>query len=452
MASISISRKNDTRYLAKISIDKDEQQKAEGIALKKVAQRKKVAGFRKGKVPEHILKSKFAGEIADETLQITVHEKLPEIASESEYGLYNIVGIENLKVKSSSYAFDLIFDCKPYVKVGKYKNVVINEHQPEINNDDIEKEVTNIRRRFAEVTDKEDKIVEKGNLVNLDMEIWVNDVPHGEPATNQQYILGEDQLDKEVEEQLFSQQRKVDDEFTIKKKISEEELKKFNQGEDEKKITEYDLIVKIKDVKNYKLPEMTEELISQFDKNIKSLEELKSNIKEQLEKTFHKKNMDTEVAAAIDEILKVTEVFFPDKFIDSTMTEYMSEKKISFDSLGDEDKSEFEKSFLDFQKRKILMEHLLSEAIENEEKKTKKNYRESLHDFLEEMYNHDMAHAILHGYDHMAAGKKVEQTISMMLDRSMSDFHQHLLESYFRKQGNMKKGRKIPVYELLMKQ
>ncbi len=451
MASISISKKSDIQYSAKVNVTKEEQEAAEKKAMQKIGQKKKIPGFRKGKVPEHILRSKFEAEIADETLQTTLHEQLPEIAKESENGLYQIVKIDNLKLKKEAYSFELIFDCMPYVKLGKLKGVDLREHIADIKDEDIDREIRMMQRRHAEMNEKPVQTVENGNLVVVDYEIWVNDIPQGNPMLGQQFIVGEGELDKEVEAELLNGPKKAGDEFTLKKEMSAEEQarQKETLKEGQEAATHYNLIVKVKEVKSVKFPELNEEFITKIDKNIKTVDELKENTRKDLEKSFHRRSMDEQIAKAIDTVLEGSKVYYPENYMTERMQKYLGERKIELEQMPEKDKEEFETGFVTQQKRRLLVEHIISEA--SNDKKGDSQYREKLHDFLAEEFNPEMAQAMLMAYDQMLGGRQLDQTSSYLIERALGQFHQNLIEDFFKQQGLVKKGKKMPLAEVLKK-
>ena len=457
MATIQISKRDDTRYAAKISIDQEEQVQAEKAAISKLSKTKKVSGFRKGKVPEHIIKSKFAAEMAEETLQATLKAQLPNVVRKAENGLYRIVGVENLNVRASAYSYELVFDSNPYIKLGnklgKIKGISVLENKPIIEDSDIEDEILSIKHNMAEISEKEGDELSKGDLIICDLEIWFNDIPVGEPMKDSQFILGEPGTDREVEKIVLEEKKKVGDDFVVKKEFSAEEIERIEKTEDNgitKEQKEYDLRVSIKEAKSVKYPEVDDEFAKRYKPDLANVAELREHIGKNLETRFHRKDMDAQIGTAIDVILPSAELFLPENYLDHKVADYFKTQGVDPSAMNEEQMKEFSDSVLTYEKRRILVNHFIKEATSLDKKKDAGiEYRDRFSQFLREELNPDMANSLIGVYDQMANEEEVDEISSKVLERYLSIYHQNLIEQYFRKLGIVKKGKKILVKDIL---
>ena len=456
MATIQISKRDDTRYAAKISIDQEEQVQAEKAAISKLSKTKKVSGFRKGKVPEHIIKSKFAAEMAEETLQATLKTQLPNVVRKAENGLYRIVGVENLNARASAYSYELVFDSNPYIKLGKIKGISVLDNKPIVEDSDIEDEILSIKRNMAEISEKEGDELSKGDLIICDLELWINDIPLGAPMKDRQFILGEFGADREFEKIILEEKKKVGDDFVVKKDLSAEEIEKIEKTEDSgitKGQKEYDLRVSIKEAKSVKYPEIDDEFAKCYKSDLANVAELRKHIGKNLETRFHRKNMDAQIGTAIDAILPSAELFLPENYLDYKLTDYFKAQGIDPSAMNKERMKEFSDSMLTYEKKRILVNHLVKEATSLDKKKNGGiEYRDRFWQFLREELNPDMADSLMGVYDQMANKEETDEISSKILERYLSIYHQNLIEQYFRKLGIVKKGKKMPVKDLLQAQ
>ena len=454
MATIQISKRDDTRYAAKISIDQEEQVQAEKAAISKISKTKKISGFRKGKVPEHIIKSKFAAEMAEETLQATLKAQLPKVVREAENGLYRIVGIENFKARASAYSYELVFDSNPYIKLGKIKGVSILENKPIVEDSDIEDEILSIKRDMAEISEKEGDELSKGDLIICDLEIWINDIPVGEPMKDRQFILGEPGIDREVEKIVLEEKKKVGDDFVVKQEFSAEEIERIEKTEDSgitKGQKEYDLRVSIKEAKSVKYPEVDDEFAKRYKPDLANVAELREHIVKDLETLFHRKDMDAQIGTAIDVILPSAELFLPENYLDHKVADYFKTQGVDPSAMNEEQMKEFSDSVLTHEKRRILVNHLVKEATSLDKKKGAGiEYRDKFSQFLRDELSPEMADSLIGVYDQMVnEEEEADEVSSKILERSLSIYHKNLIEQHFRKLGIVKKGKKIPVKDLL---
>ena len=453
MATIQISKRDDTRYAAKISIDQEEQVQAEKAAISKLSKTKKVSGFRKGKIPEHIIKSKFAAEMAEETLQATLKTQLPNVVRKAENGLYRIVGVENLNARASAYSYELVFDSNPYIKLGKIKGISVLENKPIVEDSDIEDEILSIKRNMAEISEKEGDELSKGDLIICDLEVWINDIPASKPMKDREFILGEPATDREVEKVILEEKKKVGDDFVVKQKFSAEEIERIEKTEDSgipKGQKEYDLRVSIKEAKSVKYPEVDDEFAKRYKSDLANVAELREHIGKNLETRFRRKDMDAQIGTAIDVILPSAELFLPENYLDHKVADYFKTQGVDPSAMNEEQMKEFSDSVLTYEKRRILVNHLIKEATSLDKKKNAGiEYRDRFWQFLREELNPDMADSLIGVYDQMVNEEEADEISSKILDRYLSIYHQNLIEQHFRKLGIVKKGKKIPVKDLL---
>jgi len=440
MAEIKITKKEDTRFNAHIVTTVEETQKAEKEVQKKINQKKKFDGFRKGKAPLHIIKSKATGEFNHEVLNSIVYSILPDIDKISEQKFYDIVSIDTFEL-GKQVELDLVYDCFPYFEVGKPKDAIIKEHVCVIKDENIQDEIKAVQKQFADTKPKdEDGFAEEGDLLIVDYEVWVDDVPNGEPVKGQQFYLGEGILDENLEKEIIAKKTKVNQEFTHKIEPKDKKSK------DEKK-QNIEMIITIREILEVTLPEVNEELFKKYNEKFTTLDEMKEDITKNLTRRFKNKNYDEEIGQAVDVIIANTTFFISETFRKHRYEDFLKAKQISNDSLSDEEIKKINE-FVDSDiKKEIYMQEIYKEARKNETK----SYSESFKEFVKEEFGENIAQQIGQLYDFMQKDKKSGEVFKQHVDPYLMEFNLKILFNYFTELGIVKKGKKYK-YSEFMKQ
>ena len=137
--------------------------------------RKKFAvnGFRKGKVPKHVLEMYYGkGLFYEDALNDLFAEHYPAIL-EKEKEAFTPVGDPALSVEEISeekVVLTATTPVKPDVKIEKYTGIKIDKYEYTVTDADVDKEIDATRDRFAESVEVTDRPAQNGDTVNIDFE------------------------------------------------------------------------------------------------------------------------------------------------------------------------------------------------------------------------------------------------------------------------------------------
>ncbi|TXT17208.1 MAG: trigger factor [Erysipelotrichaceae bacterium] len=154
-----------------VSLDGEAWVKAQGKALKKLAEKTEIKGFRKGKAPVDKVKASLSEQeilisavetIAQEALEFGLAESKIDPISRPE------LGVEKLTTKEAVMTFT--FDVKPEVTLGQYKDLGIKREKVIVTQKEIDDEIEKLREEFAELVLKETGHVEPKDTAVIDFE------------------------------------------------------------------------------------------------------------------------------------------------------------------------------------------------------------------------------------------------------------------------------------------
>ena len=242
---------------------------------KKVSQEVKIQGFRPGKAPYEILKNKI-GEmtILEEAAHLAIDKTVDKVIKENVVGQF--VGQPQVNVTKlapgNPMEYKMILTLLPEVKLGAYKDLKIKQAAAEVKDEEAEKLIAELREmRASEVIS--DMQVKDGDRVIMDIEIFMDKVPiEGGQGKGAGVIVGKNYIIPGFDKNIIGAKKGDTREFSLP--YPAEHHDKNLAG----KMAEFR--VKVKEVYNRILPEANEKFAKGF--GLKSLEELRSNIKKSL--------------------------------------------------------------------------------------------------------------------------------------------------------------------------
>ena len=269
-----------------------------------------IPGFRKGKAPYKMVEKQYGVEIFYE-------DAFNEVAGEvyekeiKEAGL-EVVSKPNVDIEQMEKGKDLIFTAvvqtKPEVKLGKYKGIELKKIEYNVEDKDIDAEITRMQERNARLVNVEDRAVETNDTAVIDFEGFVDGVAfEGGKAENHELVIGSNTFIPGFEEQIIGM--KIDEERDINVKFPEEYFSKELAGKDAV------FKIKLHEIKKKELPEVDDEFakdVSEFD----TVKELKDSIKEKLEEqNANKAKYETE-EEAIKTVCDNTKIDIPSGMVE----------------------------------------------------------------------------------------------------------------------------------------
>ena len=252
---------SEVKVLLTISLDKEDLANAEQVALTKLAKDVKVSGFRKGKAPLEV--------VAKNVDPVKLNEQLMEDAvSKSEVEIKKYV-------PGSELEFTAETEILPAVKLGDYKKLKAKKEKVTVTDKEVTETIERIQKNFA-TKETVDRKAKKGDEVIIDFLGKKDGKPFdGGKAEKFPLELGSNSFIPGFEDGIIG--KKAGEEFALDLEFPKDYHAKELAGQ--KVVFE----VKLYEVKENSLPELTDEFVKEkFSEEFKNLEEFKKQIKEDL--------------------------------------------------------------------------------------------------------------------------------------------------------------------------
>lgn len=235
-----------------------------------------IPGFRKGKATQGMIEKVYGeGAFYEEALEIVYPEAVTAAISEAE--LRTVDQPYDLEVPVMSKAEGVEMKMKvtvyPEVKLGEYKGLSATMLPTEASDEDVDKELENMRDRNSRLVSVDDRAAEMGDTAEIDFEGFVDgEAFEGGKGENYPLELGSGSFIPGFEEQVAG--HNIDEEFDVNVTFPEEYAAEL-AGKDAV------FKCKIHEIKKKEMPELDDEFVkdvSEFD----TLDELKADIKKQI--------------------------------------------------------------------------------------------------------------------------------------------------------------------------
>ena len=294
-----------------IKIEGEEWKKALDKAFKKLNKEAKIDGFRPGKAPKEVYIKKYGmTSLYMEAAESCLNEAYEMMLKENGDDVIVAQPEINLSAVTDDYVeFKFNLTLKPEVKLGKYKGLDVKKEEVKVTKKEVSEAIEQMRQRYMENIDKEGKVA-NGDVAVIDFEGFKDGVAFdGGKGEDYSLKIGSNTFIPGFEEQIIGMEKgeEKDINLTFPNDYHAEDLK----GQ------EVVFKVKVKEIKEQKLPELDEDFFQDLGmEGINSKEDLEKqveeNIKVRKEADADNKYIDDLLACAA----KNTKIDIPDVMIE----------------------------------------------------------------------------------------------------------------------------------------
>jgi trigger factor len=267
----------------------------------------RLPGFRPGKAPLSIVKTRFAGDIRQEVLDALVPRFLQAAVEKENLQLVGRPGISDVHFHAGEpLRFKAEFEVAPNFELGEYRGVTITYNQPEVTDADVDARVEQIRDQKAQFVNEEPRPLADGDYAVVSLES-LEGVEEKVSQDELMLKIGDEATMKEFSENL--------------REASPEDVREFEvtYPEDYDRPSLAGKTVKfravLKAVRRKEPPELNDEFAKDLG-DFKTLEELKETIRKSiLQEREHRAQEDAK-SQLIDKLVDAHDFPVPDAYID----------------------------------------------------------------------------------------------------------------------------------------
>jgi len=282
--------------------------------LKRLARQVKIDGFRPGKVPMNIVAQRYGYSVHYEVMNDKVGEAFSVAANEAKLRVAGQPRIsEKEQTSETEMAFDAVFEVYPEVVIKDMSQVEVETLKSEVSDAAIDKTIDILRKQKRTFAQRSaDSSVINDDRVTVDFIGKIDGEPFdGGRAEDFQFIVGEGQVLKEFEEAVVGM--KLGESKTFPLSFPED-----YQGREVAGKTA-DFLVTLKKLEASHLPEVTDELAKSLGVASATVEGLRGDIRQNLQREVKFRLLGRNKQAALDALVAHAELDLPHSIVQSEL-------------------------------------------------------------------------------------------------------------------------------------
>lgn len=294
-----------------LEIPADEVSKAIERVAKELARVARVPGFRPGKAPVTLIRRRFADDIKGEVLQTLVPERVEKAVNEQKLTPVSQPRVEKLDFSEGQpLKFVAVFEVLPEFQLGDYKKLEFEMPTMDINDEDVNKALEEMRERAAAFAPVEGRPIENSDFAQLKL----SGTPEGGGETlNAESVLchiGAEETMEPFNENLRGASIGDHKKFDVVYPADYPDAKLAGKT--------YHYSVDVLGVKIKKLPEVNDDFAKDVSDS-QTLDELKTKIRESLEHQRDHRQKELQREKVLSELIKLHDFPVPESLVEQQM-------------------------------------------------------------------------------------------------------------------------------------
>lgn len=260
-----------------ITLPPEEVQSKVEKAYAKLQKESKMKGFRRGKVPRSVIVKTYKPQVEAEVGEELVQETYFDIIEKQDFDPVVHPEIDEPSFNDDgSFTYVAKVDVRPEFELGEYKGIEIEDIDTSVDEGAVDFELSRIQRDMAALKAVEDRAIAMDDVVVVDYQGYHKGNPM-KHVKNEDFTVdvGKGQMDPEFEAKLIGM--KKGEEAAHEVDFPEKHPNPILAG---KKV---EFRISVKDVKERILADLDDEFAKDVNEQFKTLDELKSAIRERLE-------------------------------------------------------------------------------------------------------------------------------------------------------------------------
>lgn len=288
-----------------------------------------IPGFRKGRVPLNIIKQKFQQEIAHECQQACFSEFYPKALKESGLDAVNLQNVTDvLFTPETGFSCTALVEVKPTFDLPKYKKLAIKAGDATVTDEQVTERVESFRKAFAKFEDaKEGDAIAEGDFVQFDYAGALDDkakTPLAEVAPDQKAVCGATGFWTQLEEGRFLPEI-LDALKGMKTGETKDDVKvKFPKDNAPEALKGKKCVYTVT-VKGFRRRTLPDDATFAADAKAESLDALRAQIREQMEKDAAAAELENRKGQAIELLLKKADFAVPPSLVQRQIQSYLQD-------------------------------------------------------------------------------------------------------------------------------
>lgn len=326
MEIVSQNNTATNTYAVEFKFSAEEFEAAINTAYNQQKSKITVPGFRKGKAPRKVVETHYGANVFfEDAVNYLYNHNIEEVVDKT--GL-EVVDVQNTDVtevsKENGVSMKADFITKPVVEISDYKGLKVKKTVKTVTDEVVDEEINKMREKVARIVTVEGRAVQDGDTAVIDFEGFVDNVAFdGGKGEKFPLEIGSHTFIPGFEEQIVG--KNVGDEFDVNVTFPEDYQAENLKGKPAV------FKCKLHEIKAKEMPELDDDFVKDVSEK-DTVDELKAEIREKLEKQFTEEADNACDNAIMDEMIgkmkaEIPEVMY-ERRIDEIAREWVSRTRI----------------------------------------------------------------------------------------------------------------------------
>lgn len=374
--NIRLEKKEKCLAALSVEVPADKVTEERNKVLKAFATQARIPGFRPGKAPKSVIEKSHGADITQEVESRLIQNSFQEALKEhQDLKVLTVKNPENVTHQADgSFTFDAVLITAPEITLPEYKGLDIEVPKAGVPDEVVDQNLEQLRQRFADYEDIEDRGAEKGDLAIIDYTATIDGKPLDEVGGEQAKPLASNEgYWIRIEEEAFFPGftdaligTKANDEKEITVTLPEDFPIETIRAK------EAVFAVKVTGIKSETLPELDDEFAGKIEAG-KSLDDIKALIRDDLELRQTRQLEEIKINGVLAKLNDLVDFDVPEEFLQSetqgqadSMVREGMESGMSEDEVAERQAGLFEEAQVRA-KSSLKTNFLLTEIAEKEE-------------------------------------------------------------------------------------
>ncbi|MFM2478448.1 trigger factor [Celerinatantimonas sp. MCCC 1A17872] len=277
-------------------------------AVRDIAKRERMPGFRPGKVPASVIQKRYGAAIEADVKDKAMQRHFYEAVIQEKITPAGAPTLEVGEVKDGQFHFSATFEVFPEVELNDFAALEIEKVSAEVADGDVDNMVETLRKQRVNWVEAADGALEEGDRATFDFVGKIDGEEfEGGKAEGFSLEIGSGRMIPGFEDGLKS--HKAGEQFTIKVTFPEDYHAENLKGKE----AEFDIT--LTKVEKAELPEVTADFIKQFGIESGELADLKAELQKNMERELKQKLRSDIKEQVLDKLLEANDITVPSALV-----------------------------------------------------------------------------------------------------------------------------------------
>jgi trigger factor len=303
----------------KIVLPEEEVSKELDAGFRKVKNEAHIKGFRRGKVPRHILEKTYGQQVRAEVAEKLVQETYFDAIEKEKL---DVVAHPEIKAPifedDGSFSYEAEVDTRPLFELNEYKGLEIEKQEVSVSDEEVSSEIERLRKELAPLRNVEDRAAQVNDIAIVDFDGFHDgeklEQVHGEDVN---VDIGTGRHGQEFENKLVGM--KKGEESSVEVDFTADAPNPVLAG---KKV---EFRINVKDIKERVLPDLDDEFAKDVGGEFDSFAALKEHIREQILAQKEEAQEGNISDRIMQKLVEANEFEVPSRLVQFEINEYMKQ-------------------------------------------------------------------------------------------------------------------------------